>query len=698
MFRIVRALTFLAMFVVGWQGVPAHAATSSTALPSASAVQSRQWVIIVDSGNKGGEIVETCGTVDACRVRYIFKDNGRGPEVTEEFRLTADGRYLRYAARGATTFGSQVNERFDLQGAGARWQSTTERGSADSAAGKLYLPLNGSALVYERMARLTTEGKRLELLPSGVVSRRSLQTVSVGEGERRRDIELVAFSGLGLTPDFVWLTRSSTPEFFAYVIPGYSTTLPAGYEAEIPRLVALQTDAETRLLAGFRDRLSESLDGLSVIRNARLFDSERAQLRTGLHDVYVLRGRIAAIQPAGAASGAEQVRRSLDAAGRVLLPGLFDMHAHVGRWEGGLNLATGVTTVRDLGGDNATVQQIIDETASGRVFGPQIVPAGFLEGESPYSARNGFVISTLDQAKRAVDWYAAHGYPQIKIYSSFPREHLRATVAYAHERGLRVSGHVPAFLRAREVVEAGFDEVNHINQVVLNFLVDDKTDTRTLQRFYLPAEKTAALDFEGEAVGDFVALLKSRGTVIDPTLTTFDFLRQRDGELSPAYASIANHLPATLQRGLLSGGMEIPNERLHALYNRSYARMVDFVGRLHRAGVPLVAGTDAIAGFTLQRELELYVQAGIPAAEVLRIATWNGARYSGTLRDRGSIEVGKLADLVLFDGNPTEDMGAIRKVALVITQGRSIDPSAVFRELGIKPFVDETPRWVNDAR
>jgi len=679
--------------VVAWVALDAFLTVGHASVPS-----TRQWVIIVDSGNRGGEIVETCSSAGDCAVRYVFKDNGRGPEVSEKFKLAADGTFNRYLATGASTFGSRIDERFEIRSGQARWQSTTERGRSDAARGKLYLPLNGSALVYERMAHLTSEGKTADLLPSGTISRRSLQTASIGEGELRRDIELVAFSGLGLTPDFVWLTRGDSPEFFAYVIPGYSTTVPAGYESQITKLVAWQTTAETQLLSGLRDRLSVPLEGLSVIRNARLFDSELARLREGLHDVYLLRGRIASIQSAGVASGAEQVRRSLDAAGRVLLPGLFDMHGHVGRWEGGLNLATGVTTVRDMGGDNATVQQIIDETGAGRVFGPQIVPAGFLEGESPFSARNGFVISTLDEAKRAVDWYAAHGYPQIKIYNSFPREHLKATVEHAHERGLRVSGHVPAFLRAREVLEAGFDELNHINQVVLNFLVDDKTDTRTLQRFYLPAEKTAGLDFEGGPVREFVESLKARGTVIDPTLTTFDFLRQRDGELSPAYASIAAHLPATLQRGLLSGGMEIPNERLHALYNRSYARMIDFVGRLHRAGVPLVAGTDEIAGFTLQRELELYVQAGIPAAEVLRIATWNGAKYSRTLEDRGSIEIGKRADLVLIDGDPTRDISAIRNVALVITQERSIEPAAVFRELGIKPFVNDSPTWLPAGR
>ena len=174
-------------------------------------------------------------------------------------------------------------------------------------------------------------------------------------------------------------------------------------------------------------------------------------------------------------------------------------------------------------------------------------------------------------------------------------------------------------------------------------------------------------------------------------------MRQRDGERSAAYASILGNLPVNVQRGFLSGGMEIPNERLHALYNQSYARMIEFVGRLHRAGVPLVAGTDAIAGFTLHRELELYVQAGIPAPEVLRIATWNGAKYARVLEDRGSIAVGKLADLVLVDGDPTRDISAIRKVALVVSQGASVDPSAVYRELGVRPFVEAAPAWVAAA-
>ncbi len=661
--------------------------------------ETTRYVLLAGDGEQGGEQVVERLDDGLIRVRFIFKDNGRGPELDEEFRLAPDGTYTEYHVKGTSTFGARVDEQFTRSGERAAWRSTSEQGETSISGPALYVPLNGTleaASVAIAAVTLRKDAK-LSLLPAGVLTQRVLDEVEVTRGGESQRVQLVGQFGQGLSPSFTWATTGERPRLFALIVPGAFQAVEEGHVADIQTLEARQEEAERALLADLAARTMKPLLGLTVVRNARVFDSERAELGPA-SDVYVLRGRITAVLPAGAPiRGAEQ---EIDAGGRVCLPGLFDMHGHFGRWEGGLHLAAGVTTVRDMGNDNRLLQQMIDEIAAGQLLGPQLVPSGFLEGKSEFSARHGFVIENLQEAKDAVDWYAEHGYPQLKIYNSFPRDLLRETVAYAHSRGMRVSGHVPAFMRAQEVVEQGYDEIQHINQVLLNFLVTPTTDTRTLERFYLVAEKVADLDLDSDSVQEFIALLRERSTVIDPTLTVFDFIRHRDGELSQAYAAVARHMPLDVQRGFRVASMKIPDDATAERYDASYQKMIEFVGRLYRAGVPLVAGTDGLPGFTLQRELELYVQAGLSPAQALQVATWNGAKYTKTLGDRGSIAPGKLADLVLIDGDPTRDITDLRKVALVITQGKLVFPSEVHAELGIEPFVANAPevRSVADGR
>ena len=554
----------------------------------------------------------------------------------------------------------------------------------------MYVPLNNSLEIVSIALTALAErkGAPLPLLPSGSMSQRVLDEMEVTAGGKSTKVQLVALTGLGLSPQFFWATTGAKPRLFAMIVPGFMTMAEEGWTSVGPQLAERQKVAETRMLQDVAKRLQHKLDGLTVVKNVRVFDSEKAVLGAP-SDVYVLRGRITAVLPTGAPIRGAQ--NEIDGAGRVLLPGLFDMHGHVGRWEGGMNIAAGVTSVRDMGNDNATMQQILDETADGRLLGPQVVPSGFLEGQSPYSANLGFVIKDLPQAKNAIDWYAEHGYPQLKIYNSFPKAILAETVAYAHARGMRVSGHIPAGLRAREALDAGFDEINHINQVMLNFLATPTTETRTLERFILPAEKVASLDFNAPVVKQFIARLKKQGTVVDSTLATFAFLKQKDGDMNTPFAPIASHMPPDVQRGFHVGAMKIPDAATQARYEKSYAKMVEFVGLLYKSGVPLVAGTDEMAGFTLQAELELLVQAGLTPSQALQVATRNGARYTRTSHERGSVTPGKLADLVLVDGDPTKNIADIRKVAAVITRGYLVYPHEVDKELGIVPFVKDAP-------
>ncbi len=661
------------------------------ASPAIFAAEKIRYVILVDGGKQAGEQVVEQGDDGLIKVRFIFKDNGRGPEINEEFRLADDGTFSEYRAKGNSTFGAAIDDKFERKNGVATWNSTSEKGSQAVAGTALYIPLNSSFAVGS--ASIAALAKRpdgkLPLLPAGTLSQRKLDEVTVSKDGKTQRVQLLALSGQGLTPQFAWATTGDKPRLFAIVVPGYLLAIEDGWQANGTVLDARQKSAEAQLLKDMAARLQKPMQGLTVIRNARVFDSENAKLLPA-SDVYVLRGKITAVLPTGSPTrGADN---EIDAAGRVLLPGLFDMHGHVSRWEGGLNLAAGVTSVRDMGNDNATLQQMLDETASGQLLSPQIVPAGFLEGESPYSARNGFVIKDLPEAKNAIDWYAEHGYPQLKIYNSFPKEILKETVAYAHSRGLRVSGHIPVFLRAEDAVNAGYDEIQHINQVLLNFLVTPTTDTRTLQRFILPAEKVADLDFNSKPVKDFIALLKQKNVVIDPTVVTFEFLKQRDGTVPEAYAPIMANVPIDLQRGFRVGTMNIPDDATAERYKKSYDKMLQFVGILYKEGIPLVAGTDAIAGFSLQSELEFYVKhCGLTPAQALQIATRNGALYTRTSNDRGSITPGKYADLVLVDGDPTTNIADLRKVALVITQGKIMSPTEIYDALGIKPFVSNPP-------
>lgn len=655
-------------------------AFASTAL----AAQTTRYLALVDGGKQAGQQVVNVADDGTTTVEFVFKDNGRGPELKETYTLAEDGTYRTYAVKGSSTFGALVDESFQRNGDQVSWKSKSDSGQSTLSGTGLYAPLGGTpagmSVALGALAK-RADGK-LPLLPNGSLSSRKLGQAQVSRDGKTQTVQLLALTGQGFTPNFVWATEDAQPRLFAFIFPGYLQLIEDGWQANANALEAQQKAAEGKLLVDLRKKLGHRFAGTTVLRDVRVFDSEHATLGAAT-DVVVRDGKIVSVGKADAKLKAERV---IDGGGKVLMPGLFDMHGHVSRWDGGLNIAAGVTTVRDMGNDNATLQQMIGEIEDGTLMSPGVVPAGFIEGESQYSARNGFVIKDLDEAKKAVDWYAGHGYPQIKIYNSFPKAVLRDTVAYAHSKGLRVSGHVPAFLRAQDVVDQGFDEIQHINQLMLNFFVDDKTDTRTLQRFYLVADKTADLDLDSKPVQDFIATLASKQIAIDPTLATFEFLHQRDGELSPIVAGIEDHLPPDVQRGRRSAEMNIPDDATAARYNKSYAKLVEFVGRAYKAGVPLLAGTDEIPGFTLQHELALYVRAGLTPAQALQVATWNAAKVARVLDNRGSVTVGKRSDLILIDGDPTRDIGDIRKVSLVLRGDTAYFPSEVHEALGVKPF------------
>jgi hypothetical protein len=636
------------------------------------------------SGRANGEHVTRIADDGTIATDFSYRDNGRGPDYKEKLTLASDGTLRRFAITGKSTFGSLVDERFERKGDRAEWAGKVDHGSMKLSGKALYVPIESTIEVTGITVRALIHESTLKLpgIPGGELSVVKLTDTNVTNGKETRALTLYAVRGADLEPNYVWMTADGD-RAFALIFPGFAQLILKGWEAQGDALEKLQLEAQGVYQRDIAKRDRHELAQPVLIRNARVFDSEHAVLGP-LQDVYVNRGRIGAVYPSGSPS--QTPGTVIDAKGRTLLPGLIDMHAHVSPGDYLLNLASGVTTVRDMGNDNAVLAEAIGRLDRHESIGPHVVPAGFIEGKSQFNASGGILVDSLDAAKQAVDFYAQRGYPQIKIYNSFKPEWVKETAAYAHQRGLRVSGHIPAFMKAEDAVKDGYDEIQHINQVLLNFYVKPDTDTRSLQRFTLIAENANSLDLDAQPFQNLVKLFVAHKTVLDPTLTAFEAqFTQMPGEMNPSLAAIGDHLPITLHRQLFKSESEITKE-MAPRWRASYAKMLEAVARFHRAGIQIVSGTDDVAGFAFQRELELYVKAGIPANEVLRIATWNGATYARVLADRGSIERGKRADLILIDGDPTQDISTIRNVALVMQDGDAYYPAELWGELGVKPF------------
>ena len=647
-----------------------------------------KYIILMENGIQAGFQTIEKKAPNRVHTSFDFKENGRGPTYQEDYQLDALGGFKSFHIQGTSEMGSKVQERFQIKNGVASWHSNAENGSSPFIAGQVYIPMDSSwglnALIIEALKKRNTN--TLSLLPSGKLRMESIARATLKKGKQLRRVELLMQTGLGLSPQFFWATSGERARLFAVILPGYSLMIEEGWQDYLTELNQKQNDAEKKILKLRAQTLQRNIEGIVLIKNAKIFQSDTATVSEP-SNIYFNKDYILGIYPKGVQP--LQAGFEIDAKERMVLPGLFDMHTHINRWSALYSMTSGVTSIRDLGNSNRELQEMITEVSAGEIISPRIIPAGFIEGKSEYSSYDGILIETLDQAKKAIDWYKANGYRHIKIYNSFPKEIVKETTAYAHDLGLTVGGHVPAFMTAREAVESGFNEINHINQLLLTFLVTPQTDTRTLDRFYLPAQKIADMDFESKEVTDFIDLLLKHKVVVDPTLTAFEFIQQQDGEMSKAYESIAPHMPPDVERSFKVGSMLIPDAETAQIYRASYLKMIEFTGLLYRSGVPIVAGTDALPGFSLHSELALYVQAGLSPAQALKVASFDAAKIAGVDRELGAIKSGKLADMIIVDGDPTLNIEDIRKVDLVITKGKYIFPNELNEHIGVKAFVSQ---------
>jgi hypothetical protein len=610
--------------------------------------------------------------------------NNREYTIDSVLELDSEGNVLSHRITGISPFQAPIEEQFVYDEGSARWHTRGGSGSAEGAQPGFYLPAEWGAIesseALVRIAARRLDGE-VPLFPAGTAKVSKVRDLAIDADSGEETLSLYAIDGVGFHPTYVWLD-----EDLRFAAAGSSSIAAIRADLDpalLKRLTGIGAEARKERTAELARSLTHTVEAPVVIENVSVVDVEGGRALPG-RNVHIAGGKIVSLDSSDSA-GEGALR--IDGSGRFLVPGLWDMHGHFDAEDGILNIAGGITNVRDIGGEHDMVMDKTAKFASGAAIGPAVYRAGFMDKAGPFAS--GWSAESLDDALARVGFFADEGYIQVKLYSSIEPDWVAPIAERAHARGMRVSGHIPAFMSAEQAVAAGYDEIQHINMVFLNFLAGDREDTRKQLRFTLYGDEAGNLDLESDEVQAFFDLLAENDVVIDPTAAIFDTqLRHLPGDPDPTFAAIVEHLPVSVSRPLYDPDMDMGD--MVDAWGRSAEKQAQMLKALYDNGIQLVPGSDAMAPFTIHRELELYAEAGIPVAAVLRIATLDSARVVGADDSKGSIAPGKDADLVLLDGNPLEDISAVRRGLLVIRGERFYRPEELYRAVGVRPFLPST--------
>lgn len=656
-------------------------ALSISALPSTAIAATETYSVIFGGKNVGHLIADSQG--DKVAIDYDYKNNGRGPTMKETLTLGADGLPTAWDINGATVFGSKVSEHFTLKNKRAAWTDSTGKGATTVRAPSVYVAQSGSPWSLGLYARAMLKGGTIAALPGGTLRLVKGEDVVIrGEGG---DLSTTAFEvgGISTSPDTVLLGKDGA--MIAYLTPN-SIIVRKGYEGDEVRLRGLAAKWSRDRFVSIQKKVAHDYGAPVRISNVRIFDPATSAL-TEPKSV-IIRGKfISAIESVDSPATPGEV--SIDGAGGTLIAGMTEMHGHLGQDDALLNLIAGVTTIRDMGNDNAVLDDLTKQMDSGVIGGPRVVRSGFIEGKSPFSANNGILVDSEAKAVDAVRWYGARGYWQIKIYNSMNPAWVPAMVKEAHALGMRVAGHVPAFSTADAMMAAGYDEMTHINQFMLGWVIKPTEDTRTLFRL-TAMKRLPGLDLNSAPVQTTINTMVAKKIAIDPTIGIHENLfLNRDGAIPPGAIDYFDHMPVGVQRDMKQAWIDTSAPGDDIAYRGAFDKILATMRILHDRGVLIVPGTDTGGALTYHRELELLQRIGMTAPEVLKRATFDMAQYLGADQVRGSIAKGKLADFFLVPGDPTKNLKEIKRIAMVVKDGTVYFPSEVYPEFGIKPFANE---------
>jgi len=629
---------------------------------------------------------------------YQAKRDGNSLVVTMDFKFTDRGQPVPLVAtfRGAQDL---TPENFEIKGQTARPVSIDEAVTVD--AGKVHMrnrerqsdepmptgpffTIAGYAPTTMQMLMVRywmTHGSPAQLptLPGGTVRVEPRGQDIVRIDAKDTKLDRYTIEGLIWGRETLWfdadhnLVASVTTdaEF------DHFEAIREGYESALGDFVARAGSDGMNALSEISKGIPGSRDPVLAIAGGTLIDG------TGsgpISDAVVIvkDGRIVAVGPRSSVKVPKDAH-VVDAKGKFLLPGLWDMHAHFEQVEWGpIYLAAGVTTVRDCGNEFEFITAVRDAIAQGRGLGPRLLLAGIVDGTGPL-ALGVERVDTPEQARQWTDRYHSAGFQQMKIYSSVKLDELKIISEEAHRLGMTVTGHVPEGLNAFQAIEAGQDQINHIQYILDIMHAPFPGDTSRADRRKAMAE----LNLESPEAQKALSFLKDHHTVVDPTMGLFELFTATTARPPASFEPGINKIAPELAQPLTDVGP--PSERSE-VGDKLFQKELAVIAALHHAGIPIVAGTDqAVPGYSLHREIELYAQAGFTPMEAIQAATIVSARAMGLEKDSGTVEKGKRGDLIIINGNPLEDIHNTRNVEYVITNGAMYHTTELWKSVGFKP-------------
>ena len=612
------------------------------------------------------------------RSTFAFTDRGSRVPLTAELRTAKDLTPENFFINGKVSRFSTIDSSIEIKAGSATIREGKD--TRQTAVPNSFFTISGYAPVTMQMmlVRYLNSHKikgPVATLPGGDVNVEVRGTDKIKVGDKEIELRRYSVSGLIWGRESLWFD-SAQNLIAAVTIDAefdHFEALREGYEAALPTFVERAAIDGMAALAEIAKRLSPERKGALAITGATLIDGNGGP---PVADAVVVidGGRIIAAGPRDKVK-APRGAKVLDARGKFLLPGLWEMHAHFEQVEWGpIYLAAGVTTVRDVGNEFEFITAVRDAIKEGRGLGPHMLLAGIVDGDSP-TALGVIRANTPEQARAVVNRYHAAGFQQIKIYSSVTLDILQVICAEAHKLGMTVTGHIPDGLNAIQGVEAGMDQINHVQYI--------PSVMRPKGYRSQPGLPSPPIDFQSPEAVAALQFFKAHGTVLDDTMVVFEWsLHPADipfVKFEPGAAKLPRELAGAINNaGVPAASLPRANSILE-LY-------LSIIGAMHRAGIPIVAGTDQVVpGHSLHRELELYVKAGFTPIEAIQAATLVPARVMKIDNEAGTIEAGKRADLIILDANPLDNISNIRTVKTVISGGRAYDCAPLWTSVGFKP-------------